>query len=196
MIPDGIVFETPAELRVWLAKRHATERECWVTFFKPHVKRKGVTYQEALDEALCVGWIDGLLKRIDGDSYVRRFSPRKPRSIRSATNIKRAGELTKLGRMRPAGRAAFEGRDPERVNLYSYENRPREFEESDAKLFRANRRAWTFFRSLPPGYQRVATWWVTSAKQDATRARRLAKLIEASEDSRRLDHSTSKRPAK
>ena len=98
--------------------------------------------------------------------------------------------------MRPPGLAAFEGRDPKRANLYSYENRPREFEGPDAKIFRANRRAWTFFRSLPPGYQRTATWWVVSAKQDATRTRRLAKLIEASEDARRLDHLTSKPPAK
>ncbi len=196
MIPDAIVFETPAELRAWLAKRHATERECWVTFFKPHTKRQGITYQEALDEALCAGWIDGLVKRIDGDCYVRRFSPRRPRSIWSATNIKRAGELAKLGRMRPPGLAAFEGRDPKRANLYSYENKPREFEEPYAKVFRANRRAWTFFRSQPPGYQRTATWWVMSAKQDPARTRRLAKLMAASEDSVRLDTLVSKSPAR
>jgi uncharacterized protein YdeI (YjbR/CyaY-like superfamily) len=188
MIPEAIVFETPAELRAWLAKRHATERECWVTFFKPHTKRKAVTYQEALDEALCVGWIDGLVKRVDEDCYVRRFSPRRPRSIWSATNIRRAGELTKLGRMRPPGLAAFEGRDPKRANLYSYENKPREFEASYAKVFRANQRAWTFFRSLPPGYQRTATWWVMSAKQDAARTRRLEKLIAASADEMRIDN--------
>jgi uncharacterized protein YdeI (YjbR/CyaY-like superfamily) len=192
MTPDAIVFETPAELRSWLAKRHATERECWVTFFKPHTKRKGVTYQQALDEALCVGWIDGLVKRIDDDRYARRFSPRQPRSIWSATNIKRAGELATLGRMRPAGLAAFEGRDPKRANLYSYENKPREFEEPYATAFRANRRAWTFFRSQPPSYQRTATWWVMSAKQDPARTRRLAKLMAASEDSVRLDTLASK----
>jgi uncharacterized protein YdeI (YjbR/CyaY-like superfamily) len=192
MIPDPIVFETPAELRAWLARRHGTERECWITFFKPHTKQKGVTYQEALDEALCVGWIDGLLKRIDDDRYMRRFSPRKPRSIWSATNIKRAGELTKLGRMRPPGLAAFEGRDAKRANLYSYENKPREFEEPYAKAFRANRRAWAYFRAQPPGYQRMATWWVMSAKQDAARTRRLAKLMAASEDAVRLDPLTAK----
>lgn len=196
MTPDAIVFETPAELRAWLVTHHATKRECWVMFFKAHTKRKGITYQEALDEALGVGWIDGLVKRIDDESYTRRFSPRKPRSIWSATNIKRAGELSKLGRMRAPGLAAFEGRDPRRANLYSYENKPREFEEPYAKIFRANRRAWTFFRSQPLGYQRTATWWVMSARQGATRTRRLAKLIEASEDSLRLDHLTSKRPAK
>jgi uncharacterized protein YdeI (YjbR/CyaY-like superfamily) len=188
MIPEAIVFETPAELRAWLAKRHATERECWVTFFKPHTKRRAVTYQEALDEALCVGWIDGLVKRVDEDCYVRRFSPRRPRSIWSATNIRRAGELTKLGRMRPPGLAAFEGRDPKRANLYSYENKPREFEAPYAKVFRANQRAWTFFRSQPPGYQCTATWWVMSAKQDAARTRRLEKLIAASSDEVRIDN--------
>jgi uncharacterized protein YdeI (YjbR/CyaY-like superfamily) len=188
MIPEGIVFETPAELRAWLTKRHATERECWVTFFKPHTRRKGVTYQEALDEALCVGWIDGLVKRVDADCYVRRFTRRRPRSIWSATNIRRAGELKKLGRMRSPGLAAFEGRDPTRANLYSYENKPREFEAPYAKIFRANQRAWTFFRSRPPGYQRTATWWVMSAKQDATRTRRLEKLIAASADEVRIDN--------
>jgi uncharacterized protein YdeI (YjbR/CyaY-like superfamily) len=193
MIPDAIVFETPAELRAWLAKHHTTERECWVMFFKPHVKRMAITYQEALDEALCMGWIDGLVKRIDGDRYTRRFSPRKPRSIWSTTNIKRAGELTKLGRIRPPGLAAFEGRDPKRANLYSYENKPLEFEGPYAKAFRANRRAWTFFRSLPPGYQRTATWWVMSPKQDPARYRRLAKLMAASEDEVRLDTLVSKR---
>ena len=188
MIPDAIVFETPAKLRAWLARHHATERECWVTFFKPHVGKRGVTYQEALDEALCVGWIDGLVKRIDEDRYTRRFSPRKPRSIWSATNIKRAGELTALGRMREPGRAAFEGRDPKRANLYSYENKPQEFAGPYAKTFRANTRAWQFFQSLPASYRRVATWWVVSAKQEATRTRRLAKLIAVSEDELRLDH--------
>ncbi len=188
MIPEAIVFETPAELRAWLAKRHAIERECWITFFKPHTKQTAVTYQEALDEALCVGWIDGLVKRVDEDCYVRRFTPRRPRSIWSATNIRRAGELTKLGRMRPPGLAAFEGRDPKRANLYSYENKPREFGAPYAKVFRANQRAWTFFRSQPPGYQRTATWWVMSAKQDAARTRRLEKLIAASSDEVRIDN--------
>jgi uncharacterized protein YdeI (YjbR/CyaY-like superfamily) len=196
MIAEPVVFETPAELRAWLVKHHAVKRECWVTFFKPHTKRKGVTYQDALDEALCVGWIDGLVKGIDGDCYVRRFSPRRPRSIWSATNIRRAGELTTLGRMRPPGLAAFEGRDPKRANLYSYENAPRKFEGAYAKTFRANGRAWKFFRSQPPGYQRVATWWVTSAKQESTRARRLAKLMAASEDAVRIDNLVSKPPAK
>ena len=180
-------------------KHHAAKHECWVTFFRAHTKRTGVTYQEALDEALCVGWIDGLVKRIDADCYVRRFSPRKPRSIWSATNIRRVGELTKLGRMRPSGLATYEGRDPTRANLYSYENKPREFECPYAKTFRANRRAWKFFRSQPPGYQRTATWWVMSAKHDPTRARRLAKLIAASEDAVRVDNLVSTpplRPAK
>jgi uncharacterized protein YdeI (YjbR/CyaY-like superfamily) len=194
MIPDGIVFETPAQLRAWLAKHHATERECWLTFFKPHVKRKGVTYQEALDEALCIGWIDGLVKRIDDDRYTRRFSPRKPRSIWSATNIRRAGELTKLGRMHPAGVAVFQGRDPTRAKLYSYENAPQQFTGSYAKTFRANTRAWKFFQSMPASYQRVATWWVMSAKQESTRARRFAKLIAVSEDELRLAHLTSTKP--
>ena len=97
--------------------------------------------------------------------------------------------------MRPPGLAAFEGRDPKRAKLYSYENKPREFEEPYAKTFRANRRAWTFFRAQPPSYQRTATWWVMSAKQGPTRTRRLAKLMAASEDSVHLDALASTPPA-
>ena len=125
---------------------------------------------------------------MDEDRYTRRFSPRKPRSIWSATNIKRAGELDGVGpdaRARPRG---VRGPRSRRANLYSYENKPQEFAGSYEKTFRANTRAWTFFQSLPAGYRRVATWWVMSAKQEATRARRLAKLIAVSEDEIRLGH--------
>ncbi len=183
---DVTFFNSPSELREWLAQHHDTANAVMVGFYKKQSGNGGITYPEALDEALCFGWIDGVRKTLDGGSYTIRFTPRKPRSIWSAVNIKRVGELIALGRMQPAGLKAFEGRDAARSRLYSFENRPQVLEGEYEERLRANEQAWAFFQAQPPSYRRVAVWWVMSAKQEETRQRRLATLIADSEQGRRL----------
>jgi uncharacterized protein YdeI (YjbR/CyaY-like superfamily) len=181
-----LFFKSPAELRKWLAERHDKTPEVWVGFYKKGAAPTGLTYAEALDEALCFGWIDGLRKSVDATAYKIRFTPRKARSIWSRVNTRRAGELKKLGRMSPAGLKAFEAREARRIGIYSFENAPRELAGADRDKFRADRRAWEFFESQPPGYRRTAIWWVISAKREETRQRRLATLMEDSRNGRRI----------
>ncbi len=179
-------FKTPAELRRRLAKDHAEAHELWIGFYKVASGKGGVTYKEALDEALCFGWIDGVTKSLGAESWMIRFSPRTARSAWSAVNIKRAGELRKADRMHPAGLKAFEGRDRSKDKSYSYENELRALEPAYEKRFRANRKAWTFWEAQPPGYKRAASFWVMSARKAETRLRRLAILIEDSAAGRRI----------
>ena len=174
-------FKSAAECRRWLERNHDKVTEQWFGFYKKNSGKAGITYQEALDEALCFGWIDGLKKSVDESSYTFRFTPRKPKSVWSVVNTKRAEELCKLGRMKPAGLKAFAVRDPKRSGIYSFENRPRKLSASCEKEFKAHKEAWKFFQSQPPGYQRTASFWVMSPKQEATRLRRLARLINDSE---------------
>jgi len=175
-----------AEFRHWLERHHAGVAALLVGFYKKHTGQPSVTYHEALDEALAFGWIDGVRKRIDDERYSVRFTPRQPRSIWSAVNIRRVGELTKLGRMAPPGLKAFESRDPARAGLYSFENRPQQLPRPLTAMFRKDANAWAFFQAQPPGYRRTAIWWIVSAKKEETRLRRLAALIELSRRSRRL----------
>jgi uncharacterized protein YdeI (YjbR/CyaY-like superfamily) len=192
---DPTFFATPAAFRRWLARHHASRAFVWIGFWKKASGNKGITYAEAVDEALCFGWIDGLVHSFDDRAYKQRFTPRKAGSIWSAINIAKAERLKKAGRMEKGGLAAFEGRDPKRAGLYSFENKPAEFSPAVEKRFRANKAAWRFFAAQPPGYRRVATFWVMSAKQEATRERRLARLIEDSGAGNRLASlSTSPRP--
>lgn len=171
-------FATPDDFRRWLEKHHADTPELWVGFHKKDTGRASITWPESVDEALCVGWIDGLRKSIDKHSYMIRFTPRKPGSIWSAVNTRRAKELTEAGRMTPPGLRAFEHRDPRKTNLYSFEQRQAaKLDPALEKRFKANREAWTFFHSQPPGYRRTAIFWVMSARQEETRARRLDALI-------------------
>lgn len=143
-------------------------------------------YREALDEALCFGWIDGLVKTIDAQRYMQRFTPRKPGSIWSNVNVRHIARLQAAGKMRPAGLAAFAARDEKKTGIYSFENRPQRLTPALEKPFRANRSAWSFWEKQPPGYRRTMTWFVMSAKQPATRERRLVKLIAACAAHRRL----------
>jgi uncharacterized protein YdeI (YjbR/CyaY-like superfamily) len=138
---------------------------------------QGPDYREALDEALCFGWIDGVRRSVDEDSFSTRFTPRKPKSYWSAVNIRRATELANEGRMHAAGRAAFEAREVKRPKRYSFENKPQELDPPLKQKFRANKRAWTFFQAQPPWYRRTSTFWVMEAKREDTRERRLAELI-------------------
>ena len=172
-------FETPAAWRKWLAKNHATAKEILVGFHKVGRGQKSITWPESVEEALCYGWIDGVRKRRDAETYTIRFTPRKPRSIWSATNVKHVERLVKEGRMRKAGLAAFEARTAARTGVYSFENRERaKLTPAQENELRANEAAWTYFASMPPGYQNIAIWWVVSAKKEETRAARLATLIE------------------
>lgn len=179
-------FESAGDFRSWLARNHDKASELWVGFYKKDSGKGGLTYAEAVDEALCFGWIDGVRKRVDAVSYTNRFSPRRPRSIWSAINIRRVGELTKAGRMDPAGLEVFRNRDAERSHLYSYERQRGELAPGLLARFRTKASAWQFFESQSPSYRRTLTWWIMSAKKDDTRWRRLDSLMKACTRGQRL----------
>jgi uncharacterized protein YdeI (YjbR/CyaY-like superfamily) len=179
-------FATQAALRKWFAAHHQSADELWIGFYRKDSGKPTVTYHQALDEALCVGWIDGVRKRLDDISYVQRFTPRRKRSIWSAVNMKRVGELRKAGRMKPAGLAVFDARDPARAGIYSYEREVAAFTPGQERRFKTDPEAWAFFQAQPPGYRRLITFWVTSAKREETRERRLATLIERSRQRKRI----------
>ena len=171
-------FESPSEWRRWLERHRDKARELWVGFYKKGSGKLSITWPESVDEALCFGWIDGLRKSLGPESYMIRFTPRKPRSIWSAVNIKRAKELIAEGRMSPAGLKAFEARSDERSAIYSYEQRKNaQLDPADEKQFRANSKAWEFFEQQPPGYRHLTMFWITSAKRPETRQKRLNTLI-------------------
>jgi uncharacterized protein YdeI (YjbR/CyaY-like superfamily) len=174
-------FSSPEQFREWLAKNHDSASELLVGFHKKDAGKKSITYPQALDEALCFGWIDGVRRSLDDTSYTIRFTPRKPRSIWSNVNVRHVERLTKEGRMAEPGMKAYALRDPERTGIYAFENRPREFSPEFEKKFRANKRAWEFFQSEPPSIRRVCIFWVMSAKKEETRLRRLLEqLIDSS----------------
>ena len=176
-------FNTQSDFRRWLEKNHGSAKELWVGFYKKSSSRPSITWPQSVDEALCFGWIDGIRKSIDDVSYKIRFTPRKRGSIWSAVNTKRAQELIDQGLMRPAGLKAFEARDEKKSGIYSYESfslRSDKFPEPYETKFKKNKKAWVFFQSQPPGYRRIACWWVISAKKEETRLKRLATLIEVS----------------
>ena len=179
-------FKTSAAFRKWLAANHNRAKELWVGFYKKNSGKPSITWPESVDEALCYGWIDGLRKTIDDESYMIRFSPRKPESIWSAVNIRNVERLIKEKKMQPAGLKAFAARKEYRSGIYAYEQRPAELVEPYASQFRRNKTAWKFFQAQPPYYRKTLTWYILSAKQEETRLKRLAILIEASEKGRRL----------
>jgi len=178
-------FRSAAAFRSWLARHHASERELLVGFQKVGSGKPSVGYPEALDEALCFGWIDGVRRRRDATSYTIRFTPRKRDSVWSAVNLRHVARLKAEGRMRAAGLKAFRERDLEQTRRYSFENRPRPLDAAAARRFKANAGAWAWFSGQAPGYRRLAQWWVMSAKQQETRDRRLARLIESSAHGRK-----------
>ncbi|MBI5690251.1 MAG: YdeI/OmpD-associated family protein [Verrucomicrobia bacterium] len=180
-------FASAAEFHAWLQGHHASEKALWVGFYKKHSGRGGLTYDEAVEEALCFGWIDGIIKRIDGDSYMHRFTPRQPRSFWSIVNLDRFRRLSRAGRIQPAGRAAFAARDPARDAAYSYEARRKTALPPElARQFRAQRAAWSFFSRQAPSYQRAMLHYIASAKRPETRLHRLQKVIGLSAAGRRL----------
>jgi uncharacterized protein YdeI (YjbR/CyaY-like superfamily) len=180
-------FATPAGFRAWLERHHTDRTEVIVGF---HMKASGtpsMTWSEAVDEALCFGWIDGVRRTVDATRYTIRFTPRAARSTWSAVNVARVEALTAEGRMTPAGLAAFERRDPARTAIYSHEQRAAAtLEPAMERRFRADRAAWAWFQDQAPSYRRQATWWVVSAKKPETRERRLEQLIADSAAGRRV----------
>lgn len=173
-------FARPTDFRAWLEEHHETEQEILVGYYKKGSGRQSITWPESVDEALCFGWIDGIRRSIDAESYSIRFTPRKSRSIWSAVNIGRMEALIAEGRVHPAGLKAFSARQENRSGIYSYEQREVELPEPYRAMLKENGTAWDFFHAQPASYCKVATWWVVSAKQEATRLKRLATLIDDS----------------
>ena len=179
-------FKSEKQWRAWLAKNHAARAEQWVGFYKVASGKGGLTYRQALDEALCFGWIDGLRKSMDDQRWMIRFTPRKPGSIWSAVNVTRVEELKALGHMCTPGLEIYDNRDPAKQQRYSFENDPTTLDPAYDKILRANKKASGFFDKMQPSYRRPAIWWVMSAKQEATRQRRLAMLIADSAAGRKI----------
>lgn len=181
-----LFFPKQSDFRKWLEKNHDKEIELLVGFYKVGSHKPSLTWSQSVDEAICFGWIDGVRKSIDDESYCIRFIPRKPTSIWSAVNIKKVEELTKQGLMRPAGLAAFARRDESKSKIYAYEREHAKLDDKFEKLFKANNKAWKFFQAQPPYYRKTLTYWIMNAKQEATKISRLEKLIKASEAEQRL----------
>jgi uncharacterized protein YdeI (YjbR/CyaY-like superfamily) len=186
-------FATREKFREWLEKNHASATELLVGFHKKSSGKKSITYAEALDEALCFGWIDGVRRSLDETSYQQRFTPRRARSIWSLVNVKHVERLKKDGRMHAAGLAAYEQRDPKRTGIYSFENAPRELSTECEKEFRKTKGAWEYFQTYPPYLKKTVSYWVMSAKKEETRSARLRRLIECSARGERIGVLPSKK---
>jgi uncharacterized protein YdeI (YjbR/CyaY-like superfamily) len=180
-------FATADEFAAWLEKHGAGKRELTVGYFKRGSKRPSMAWAESVDAALCFGWIDGVRKRIDEHSYQIRFTPRKPTSIWSRINIERVRSLQREGKMREAGLKAYSHRREDKSRIYSYEQqKTAALERGDELRFRKAKAAWKFFEAQPPSYRQLVIWRIVSAKRPETRERRLADLIKASQEQRRL----------
>lgn len=176
-----VFFSTPAKLNQWFEKHHESKDELLVGFYKKGTGKPSITWPESVDEALCFGWIDGIRRRIDDDSYSIRFTPRRKNSNWSARNIKRYAILCKEKRIQPAGKREYEKRKPADSGTYAYEQTDPQLESKYEKQFKSNQLAWKHFQALAPSIRRPSIWWVVSAKKEETRQRRLAKLIKCSE---------------
>jgi len=179
-LPDPTFFPTPAAFGAWLRTHHAKASELIVGYHKKESGKPSMTWPESVDEALCYGWIDGIRRAHDADSYTIRFTPRKPTSIWSDVNTAKAKALIAEGRMQPSGLRAFEARDEKRAGIYAFENKSVELSAAELAAFRKSRVAWKFWESQAAGYRRTASHWVASAKRAETRARRFATLVEDS----------------
>jgi uncharacterized protein YdeI (YjbR/CyaY-like superfamily) len=184
--PEPTFFASAAELRAWLEANHDRADELWVGLYKKASGRPSVTWPEVVEETLCFGWIDGIRKGHGPDSYMNRITPRRAGSNWSAINVANVERLISEGRMRPAGLAAYERRDPARTAVYSFEMDEQPLSPEQEARFRADAAAWAWWESAPPSYRRAATHWVATAKQAATRERRLMQLISDSAAGRRV----------
>lgn len=172
-----VFFESPAAFREWLAAHHDEETELWVGYHRKATGRPSLTWPESVDEALCFGWIDGVRRSVDAERYAIRFTPRRPGSNWSLVNVGRVAALRAAGRMTPAGTRAFEARRPDRTGVYSFESRPADLPAEALARMRRVKGALAFWSAQPPGYRRTAAFWVTSAKREETRSKRLDELI-------------------
>ena len=188
-------FETPAAFRTWLEQNHAGAEELVVGFHKKGTGQPSMTWPESVDEALCFGWIDGVRRSVDADRYTIRFTPRKAGSVWSNVNVKKVQVLLDQGRMQPAGLAAFAARQENRSGIYSHEQESVELSEPYGAVLRVNPKAWEFFQQQPASYRKAVSWWVMSAKQEATRQARLARLVACSANAERVPQFTSSKPA-
>jgi len=171
-------FATPEKFRAWLAKNHANAGELLVGFRKKSTGKPSIDWPQSVDEALCFGWIDGVRHSLGPASYTIRFTPRKPRSTWSSINIRRVKAMSKLGRMSPAGLAAYKCRSADRSAIYAYEQRDAaKLSPAETRLFKANPPAWKYFAALAPSYRHKAIYWITSARKVETRRGRLARII-------------------
>lgn len=186
-------FKTQAAFRKWLEKHHASRSELVLRLYKVHALHKGIGYRQALEEALCWGWIDGVVRSLDADSFQQRYSPRKPKSNWSRVNIARMRKLIAAGKAAPPGIAAFERRAKIAAAPYSFENRNVRLAPELMKRLKANGRAWKFFQSEPPGYRRNAMFWVMQAKRAQTRERRFRTMLERMANGERLGILSQKR---
>ena len=189
----AIFFQTSAAFRRWLEQHHAKIEAVCVGYYKKGSGKPSITWSESVDEALCYGWIDGVRQSIDDLSYRIRFTPRKPRSIWSSVNIKRAQALIERGQMQPNGLKAYEARKENKSGIYSYEQRSVNLEEPYNRLLKKNEAAWRFFHVQPASYRKAVSWWIISAKKQETRLKRLEKLMANSVQRRRLPEFTSRR---
>jgi len=179
--PDDVLFFTTTdELREWFDANHQTAEELWLGYHKKRTGRPTISWSDAVDEALCVGWIDSVRYALDDDRSAQRFTPRRAGSTWSAINVRKVGELTAQGRMRPAGLAAYGARDPGKTAIYSYEQAEAALSDEETALIRADEAAWVDWQRRAPSYRRTVTHWIVSAKKPETRARRLDALIDAS----------------
>lgn len=170
-------FPTQDKFRQWLKQHHKKETELIVGYYKVGSGKPSMTWSQSVDQALCFGWIDGIRRSLDDESYCIRFTPRKSTSIWSAINIKKIEELTRQGLMQPAGLASFENRKENKSRIYSFENEEVKFPTEFEKQFKANKKAWKFFQSLAVSYRKTSLHWVMSAQQETTRLKRLNQLI-------------------
>ncbi len=180
-------FATPAKFRQWLKKHHKKETELIVGFYNVDSGKPSITWSQSVDQALCFGWIDGVRRSIDNESYCIRFTPRRPNSIWSVINIKKVEELTKAGLMTAEGQKAFDLRTADKTAVYSHEKEPDSLDPTYENLFKKNKQAWHFFTTQTPSYQKLIIHWITSAKQEKTRLSRLEKAITISEQQKRLE---------
>lgn len=179
-------FSTQQAFRNWLKKNHKKEAELFVGFYKVGSGKPSITWSQSVDQALCFGWIDGVRKSIDSESYCIRFTPRRPNSIWSDINIKKVEELSKTGLMMPAGQKAFDLRTENNSRVYSHEKEATVLDAKFLRQFKKNKKAWEFFSTQAPSYKKVITHWIMSAKQEKTRISRLEKTILVSEQQKRL----------
>jgi uncharacterized protein YdeI (YjbR/CyaY-like superfamily) len=189
-------FPTPAAFRAWLEQHHARADVLWVGYYKKGSGKPSITWPESVDEALCYGWIDGLRKSVDDSRYAIRFTSRKPGSIWSGVNIKRAQVLIEQGLMQPAGLKAYQARKENKSGVYSYEQRSVNLEEPYAQLLKRNEAAWSFFQAQPASYRKAVSWWALSAKKEETRLRRVEKLTAYSAQGQRLPEFKPRKPAR